>query len=118
MTTDGAGGARGSMYSSPSRVLGFRKTTAMSNDDWDDLSPEDEEEAFDEPEDMEPEDAEPERSGATEDDEYPMTFLKAAPGLAMTAWLGWTGYQHGQLYGSIDRSHPQELRVAYVRTER
>ena len=86
----------------------------MRDDDWNDLSPEDEDELFAD----DPEDETPRRSGTSEKDESPMAFLRGLAGLALALWFGWTGYQHGHLYGSVDRSRPQELHVAYVRTER
>ena len=64
-------------------------------------------------------DEKPERpAGTSEADEYPMTIVRGLAALVLAAWLGWNGYQDGRLYGSVDRSHPQELQVAYAHKER
>jgi len=91
----------------------------MRRDDWNDLSPEDEDGVFDSDDLEDEEDEEPERSAATsEADEHPMTILRGLAGLALAGWLGWSGYQDGRIYGSVDRSRPQEIQVAYTHKEK
>lgn len=54
----------------------------------------------------------------TEREEEGMTLLRGIVCLLLTLWTGWEGLQHGRLYGTVDLTSPQELKVAYVSVKR
>lgn len=80
----------------------------MRYDDWNDPSLEDEDELLDPSEGPEP----------VEKHDWPMTLLRGILGVVLMVWFAWEGYHRGQIYGSVDRSHPETFEVAYLHTER